>query len=304
MHALLRAAAHRVVRYGLPLALGFTVPSSLAAQAPLPGSGFGFASLPTSGLIRPRIDFRAIQLRFPRVRAAADERAMVVRGRFAAQGLDPLHSEIYLRAFKHDRILELWARSPGAGPFLKVAEYPICAISGQLGPKRKKGDEQVPEGFYSIDTFNPWSSYHLSLGLDYPNRADRLRSKPGASLGGDIFIHGDCKTVGCLPMTDQLIEEIYWIAVQARGAGQASIPVHVFPTRMDEAGMAYLERMAAGNPGLMRFWRELEPGYREFEANRAVPNVFVDDDGRYIVKPALGFPLGILDDGRFFRTAL
>ncbi len=86
----------------------------------------------------------------------------------------------------------------------------ICAASGRLGPKTKTGDNQSPEGFYYITAarFNPWSSYHLSLNLGYPNTYDRAHGYTGDYL----MIHGNCVSVGCYAMTDAGIEEIYTLA--------------------------------------------------------------------------------------------
>lgn len=242
------------------------------------------------------LEFRDRQLGFPRVRTAWDARAARVQALFAAQDLDPTRVEVYLRAFKRERVLEVWARESGSGPFARLAVYPICVVSGVLGPKRRQGDEQVPEGFYRVSAFNPWSAYHLSLELDYPNRADRLRERAGAQLGGDIFIHGDCRTVGCLPMTDEGIEEIYWIAVLARSSGQAQIPVHIFPARMEGESLDALHRAVAGNPALRAFWDELQPAYEYFQALRRVPDVATSDEGRYEVPRPIGFPVGALEE--------
>jgi hypothetical protein len=85
----------------------------------------------------------------------------------------------------------------------------------------------VPEGFYFIDRFNPESSYHLSLGLNYPNPSDRIRSDHGRP-GGDIFIHGSNQTIGCLPLGDEAIEELY-LPPSMRGRGQRGIPCTSFP---------------------------------------------------------------------------
>lgn len=288
-----RVAAH-LVRALLPFAAFAFAPVHAGAQTATAPSYFRLATtLGSPGAVRAGEQaFVRAQLGFPRVRAARDNRAARVHALFTGQGIDPTRAQVYLRAFKRERILELWARPDGAGPFRKLGEYPICAVSGGLGPKRRQGDEQVPEGFYAIEEFNPWSSYHLSLGLNYPNRADRLRARAGTRLGGDIFIHGDCRTVGCLPMTDELIEELYWVAVQARAAGQKEIPVHIFPGRMDARGMAALERLAAGNPSLLSFWRELKPGYDHFEATREVPEMGIGEDGRYTAPAVAAFPFG------------
>ncbi|WP_368737359.1 murein L,D-transpeptidase family protein, partial [Acinetobacter pittii] len=81
----------------------------------------------------------------------------------------------------------------------------VCALSGVLGPKRKEGDYQVPEGFYYINEFRPNSNYHLALGLNYPNAAD-IQWSDSLHPGNEIFIHGGCITVGCIPIQDHQIE--------------------------------------------------------------------------------------------------
>jgi murein L,D-transpeptidase YafK len=60
-----------------------------------------------------------------------------------------------------------------------------------------------------LDWFNPQSNFYLSLHVSYPNAADRvLGSKQ--NLGGDIFLHGNCVTTGCILITDGGIKEVYW----------------------------------------------------------------------------------------------
>ena len=198
------------------------------------------------------------QLRFRRVRAAQAATGPVVARRLRAHGLDPQRLEILFRHIKTSRTLEVWARNRGGGPFGLLRAYPLAAVSGTLGPKRRAGDHQVPEGYYEVDRFNPASNFHLSLGLNYPNAADRALGEPHP--GGDIFIHGGALTIGCLPITDAGIEEVYLLALTARAAGQAVIPVHIFPFPLTEAELA----KHAGSPH-QAFWRGLVPGYAYFE---------------------------------------
>jgi murein L,D-transpeptidase YafK len=269
----------------------FTAPAAAPAAAqrggplgsPIPGQPLGQA------VERPGIDaFLAHQLTFDRVagaREAADERLRAV---FAEAGLAYPAREIFLRVLKHERVLELWARShPDAG-FTLVRSYPVCALPGQLGPKRRMGDVQVPEGFYFIDGFNPRSAFHLSLRVDYPNTADRMR-REALTLGGDIFIHGGCATVGCVPIEDRNIEEVYWLAVQVTDAGQRLIPVHIFPARLDDDNLRWLQATFSPEPELLDFWRNLAEGYAFFEETRRVPWVTVAESGAYVVpeRPAL-----------------
>ena len=67
-------------------------------------------------------------------------------------------------------------------------------------------------------------------------------------------------TVGCRPITDLGIEEVYLLAVTARAAGQAVIPVHIFPFPLTEADLAKRR-----NSPHQAFWRGLLPGSAYFE---------------------------------------
>lgn len=216
---------------------------------------------------RPAADFLKQQRTFARVREAYEAKGATVDEALARLGLkrDQLH--LLLVAYKEDEELEVWAKKPAAATYRLLTTYPICNSSGTLGPKRVQGDEQTPEGFYYIDRFNPASTYHLSLGINYPNPADRYASD-GRPLGGDIFIHGKCVTVGCLPLTDARIQELYILAVEARANGQQRIPVYLFPTRLTAENRRRLEaRYAAADPSLAAFWRNLQVGYEAFAAH-------------------------------------
>jgi murein L,D-transpeptidase YafK len=180
-------------------------------------------------------------------------------------------------------VVELWVSTAAGGKFELLKQYNFCASSGGLGPKRRQGDGQIPEGFYHVDRFNPASNFHLSLGINYPNQSDRTLGAAG-QLGGDIFIHGGCVTIGCVPITDDGIKELYVVAVEARSAGQLAIPVHIFPTRLDDKGLRQLETEFAGNPALVDFWRGLKSGFDFFEAHRTLPRISADRSGRYIVR--------------------
>lgn len=183
---------------------------------------------------------------------------------------------IFVRVFKDERELEVWGAG-SSGKFKLVQTYPIAAMSGSLGPKRREGDRQAPEGFYHVDRFNPRSQFRLSLGLNYPNTSDRKRSDRQRP-GGDIFIHGDRKSIGCFAMTDEKIDQIYILALEARNAGQARIPVHCFPFRMTHSN---LRRFGNSYPQFADFWAELEPIYQAFEKARSLPKAKIDADGAY-----------------------
>ena len=185
---------------------------------------------------------------------------------------------IFIRAFKKEGLIEVWAKNKVQAEYKLLHTFDICASSGIIGPKRKQGDGQVPEGFYFIDRFNPTSNFYLSLGLSYPNESDKILGVKG-NLGGDVFIHGNCVTIGCMPITDDKIKELYLLGVEPKTAGQNKIPVDVYPCKMDEAGMIYLEK--SGEADLFKFWKNLKEGYDWFEKKKTVPKVYVDKSGKY-----------------------
>lgn len=212
-----------------------------------------------------------------KVAAAKRRKSAKLREMCREAGLDSLPRYIYIRAFKRERELELWGAIQNDQSMKLVATYAIAAMSGNLGPKRREGDRQVPEGCYRIDRYNPQSSYHLSLGLNYPNESDRHFADP-AHPGGDIFIHGAAVSIGCLAMTDDKIEEIYLLALSGRRAGVA---VHIFPTRLTARGIASLPRDVSAET--RQLWQELATVYSAFEKTRKTPKVRVDKSGRYVV---------------------
>ncbi len=116
---------------------------------------------------------------------------------------------LHLVGLKQEKVLELWV--PAAKGWARVRSYRVMAASGDLGPKLRQGDYQVPEGIYRLTGFNPNSSYHLSVRVDYPNEDDRAAAaaEGRGNLGGDIFIHGKAVSIGCLAIGDRAIEELY-----------------------------------------------------------------------------------------------
>jgi len=216
--------------------------------------------------------------RVARARAARDK---IVRERFQQADLEYPPREIFLRWFKNEASLELWARA-GREPFRLVNSYAILASTGGPGPKRREGDRQAPEGFYEIERFNPESLFHLSMRLNYPNASDRLLGDP-ESPGGDIYIHGKDLSIGCAPVGDDSIEELYLIAFDVCNRGQSRIPVHIFPARMSGPEWTRFSAAAiAENPALERFWDQLKPAYDFFENRHHLPKITVAPDGKYI----------------------
>lgn len=117
-------------------------------------------------------------------------------------------------ALKAEKKLEVWVKEKEEKSWIYLSTYPILKTSGSQGPKRLSGDLQVPEGFYHISQLNPHSNFHLSLRVDYPNSFDKKWAKfeGRKDLGGDIYIHGNNKSLGCLAMGNAAIEEIFYLA--------------------------------------------------------------------------------------------
>mgnify|MGYP006357397865 CR=1 FL=1 len=124
-------------------------------------------------------------------------------------------------------------RDGDSGPQGRTQDVPVAQQRSAGGiqhpsgrqPDRQEaleGDGKTPEGVYYISHRNPNSTYHLSLGISYPNNDDRAyAAAAGKPTGGDIFIHGGPVTerskknkkgdwtAGCIAVTDKQIEEIY-----------------------------------------------------------------------------------------------
>lgn len=202
---------------------------------------------------------------------------------FAQQKLSWPAQQMYVRSFKYDRQLEVWVKSSTGEVYKLFKTYKVCMQSGTMGPKRIEGDYQVPEGFYHINEFNPNSAYHLSLGLNYPNSSDRILSdanRPGSA----IYIHGNCVSTGCIPISDAPIEELFVLGSSVKDQGQQDfIPVHVFPVRYNVPKSAeYLANMMKGNEPLQQFNKSIKHGYDYFEQKKQLPIIMVNQEGDYV----------------------
>ena len=103
-----------------------------------------------------------------------------------------------------------------------LREYRVALGFFPAGDKLREGDGRTPEGHFRINRRNPQSAFHLSLGIDYPQREHIVRAAAGGySPGGDIFIHGQPNalkgkatirhdwTAGCIALSDAEVEEIW-----------------------------------------------------------------------------------------------
>jgi murein L,D-transpeptidase YafK len=230
-------------------------------------------------LMLQQASFKETQLNEARVKIAYEHVQDTVKKYFSDKKLSMEKFQLFVRAFKKEQILEVWIKEKNEDQFVLLHTYDFCATSGVLGPKRKQGDLQIPEGIYSINHFNPVSNFYLSLGINYPNQSDLILSdkkKPGSA----IYIHGGCATVGCIPITNESIKELYILAVEAKNNGQNKILVHIFPTKLDVNGIDLLRKETA-DIETIRFWENLQLVYLDFQTSKKLKSVKVDKSGRY-----------------------
>ncbi|MFZ9388709.1 MAG: L,D-transpeptidase family protein [Chitinophagaceae bacterium] len=259
-------------KFFLPV-LGFTISFAASAQPSYSGGSNSYSF----------IDY---QKTFPRPGEALQRKEDTLQKQFEAKKLTWPAKYIYIRSFKYDSQLEVWVRNDVRDPFTLFKTYRVCALAGTLGPKRMEGDYQVPEGFYYINVFNPQSNYYLSLGINYPNASDRMLSD-ASRPGGDIYIHGSCVTVGCIPIRDEQIDELYILAAHAKDQGQDFIPVHIFPVRFSvDKSVKFLENLTKNDSDLKEFADKMEEAYDYFEKYKQLPVVLIGEKGEYIINDA------------------
>ncbi|MEO6027792.1 MAG: L,D-transpeptidase family protein [Candidatus Binatia bacterium] len=187
----------------------------------------------------------------------------------ASVGYPP--SAVAFLAFKDERRLEIWARtddaSGAAGVWMPIDARPILAASGGPGPKLRQGDRQVPEGLYRLVAFNPNSRFHLSMKLDYPNAFDLAAADVDGrmELGGDIFIHGDDRSIGCIAMGDPGIEDLF-VLVADVGLERARM---IVAPRDPRAGGKLVA--APGLPFTVELYRQIEAGLAAFSLGPCLP---------------------------------
>jgi len=190
----------------------------------------------------------------------------------AEKGMSPA-DPVMIRIYKQESELEIWKRdTTGRYALLKV--YPMCRWSGKLGPKRREGDRQAPEGFYTVTArqMNPKSKYYLSFDLGYPNPLEEALGWEGSAL----MVHGACSSSGCYAVTDQGVAEIYAVVREAFAGGQRAFEVQALPFRMTPENLARYR----GDPN-WGFWQNLKLGADIFDVTGTPPTVGYCG-GRYV----------------------
>lgn len=120
---------------------------------------------------------------------------------------------VYIVANKELKIFNVYGNKVKNDEWDLIDSYPFTSSSGELGPKLKEYDGQIPEGIYKPNFLNARSLYHLSIGINYPNSFDNMKAKLSGQKkqGQDIFIHGKDVTIGCIPLGDENIEKLFML---------------------------------------------------------------------------------------------
>ncbi len=228
-------------------------------------------------------DFKSAQMQFERVKNAYSSYKVTVKSNLEKHSITGESFDLFIRVFKAEDKLQLWGKNKADKQYVLLKQFDICAKSGELGPKRKSGDYQVPEGLYHIDRFNPSSNYHLSLGLNYPNTSDQKISK-AKDFGGDIFIHGDCVTIGCMPLQDEGIKELYVYAIESNKKEKNKIPVYIFPCKMEGKAFEKAIQNNLNNKDAIQLWSSLKVMYDYFDLYKTLPKWDLNENGYYTLK--------------------
>lgn len=229
------------------------------------------------------IGFKDQQLKHYRVKRAYAEKGKMIQQRLKDLKLNANELALYIRIFKKDSLLELWGKDNSNEKYKLIQNYKICELSGKIGPKRRQGDMQIPEGFYHINVFNPESNFHLSMGINYPNKSDLILSSQ-TKPGGNIYIHGACVTIGCITFQTEMIKELYVYGVEARNNGQNTIPVTIFPYKLNDKQFEKLKSEFNEDKQIIGLWSDLKQGYDYFESNKTLPTITFLENGRHVIK--------------------
>lgn len=217
------------------------------------------------------------QMQYSRVKRAYQEKEPLITKKLSVMELKTDNVQLLIRVFKQEQTVNIYVKKSDTKVWKVYQELKFNCTSGDLGPKRREGDYQIPEGFYHINHFNPYSSFELSLGVSYPNVADRIKSSH-KSLGGNIYMHGGCATIGCIPIEDEPIKELYILAAFAKSNGQSNIPIQIFPFEYSKEN---LNKAIQVWPQHEEFWKNLFEVDASFRQSKYLKEIKVKANGDY-----------------------
>jgi len=105
------------------------------------------------------------------------------------------------------------------------------------------------------------------MKIDYPNEFDWKMAKKAGRLkpGSDIFIHGKNVTIGCIPVGDTAIEELFYLV---HTTGKEDVQVIIAPYDMREETRLISSELPEWTGEL---YRELKEAVRGFKSQHTCP---------------------------------
>ena len=85
--------------------------------------------------------------------------------------------------------------------------------------------------------------------------------------------------MGCVPISDDKIKEVYALSVLARNSGQKNIAVHIFPFELTEIKV----ETQKSNPNYP-FWKSLQTAYLNFEKTKTLSKISISKSGNYTAR--------------------
>lgn len=202
---------------------------------------------------------------------------------------------VLFRAFKADRIFEIWAGNNNKDSLKLIITLQICAADFDPGPKLQYNDYKTPEGFYNC-MFHYYSSYSVMwmklnreeigdwgeqnygsafrLCIDYPLNIDKRRTRKylgsKTSPGGSICIHPNCVSAGCLSFKNKDFLPIFLFSRYHNKKAYGPIKIHIFPFYFVGKYQYpdYVYGYEIDSLALTKFWSNLETGFKLFNKKR------------------------------------
>ncbi len=201
---------------------------------------------------------------------------------------------VMYRFFKLEGEFEIWVANRRSDTLKMLALIPVCAADFTPGTKLREGDGKTPEGFFNstllygssysfmwmklnnkeIDDFgNVRKGSSFKICLDYPLAIDRARTKkilPNYSPGGQICIHGNCVSAGCISFENKDFLPVFYTAATHNQSAYGKPKIHIFPFRFtpklkEKYSIKVHSKMSPEQ--LIEFWNKIEKGYNLFEKN-------------------------------------
>jgi len=198
------------------------------------------------------------------------------------------------RAFKYEEEYEIWVGNSGSDSLKLLATLPICAVDNEPSPKLEQGDRKTPEGFYKCQILYGsnlkymWvnlnndqidspgrvggSCSSFKICLDYPLSIDKQRTKDilkkGANPGGEICIHANCASAGCISFKNSDYLPVFLSQKHHNSTKYGRVMIHIFPFRFNSKTIESMLPLASKRmkrKEVKEFWEQIKKGYTLFE---------------------------------------